>query len=151
MAAGLSYGGAVLAQRINRAFETDSFQVRVATRHGLSHDATDYLEQFCIVTEAVARLEWGEQDLVAHSRGDPRMLAIAARLRQETTLSIRQIAERLDLGKPKGAKNRSAQTSQPSGSHQLGASTCALMNYGPNHLFLRSDPADAAKFVCKIV
>ena len=31
-------------------------------------------------------------------------LALAARLRQETTLSIKQIAERVHLGKPKGAR-----------------------------------------------
>ena len=31
--------------------------------------------------------------------------ALAARLRRETTLSIKQIAERLTLGKPKGAKS----------------------------------------------
>ena len=32
-------------------------------------------------------------------------LALAARLRRETTLSIKQIAGRLNLGKPKGAKS----------------------------------------------
>jgi hypothetical protein len=43
------------------------------------------------------------RDLFSYSRSDPRKLATAARLRQETTLLIRQIAERLHLGKPKGA------------------------------------------------
>jgi hypothetical protein len=31
-------------------------------------------------------------------------LRLAARLRQETTLSVKQITERLHLGKPKGAR-----------------------------------------------
>src|SRR5436305_786732 len=57
-----------------------------------------------LITEELTRLQWTGQDLVAHSKSDPRKLAIAARLRQETTLSIKEIAERLHLGKPKGAK-----------------------------------------------
>jgi hypothetical protein len=52
----------------------------------------------------LTRLQGSQQDLAARSKSDPRKLAIAARLMQETTLSIKQIAERLHLGKPKGAK-----------------------------------------------
>ena len=59
---------------------------------------------FCFNAEELTRLQWSQQDLAARSKSDPRKLAIAARLRQETTLSIKQIAERLHLGKPKGAK-----------------------------------------------
>ncbi len=40
-----------------------------------------------------------------HYKSDPMKLALAARLRRETTLSIKQIAGRLNLGKPKGAKS----------------------------------------------
>jgi REP element-mobilizing transposase RayT len=57
-----------------------------------------------IVTEELARLHWTPNDLLARQRSDPAKLALAARLRQETTLSIKEIAERLHLGKPKGAK-----------------------------------------------
>ena len=57
-----------------------------------------------LISKELARLQWNQQDLAARSKSDPRKLAIAARLRQETTLSIKQIAERLHLGKPKGAK-----------------------------------------------
>ncbi len=39
------------------------------------------------------------------AKSDPLKLALAARLRRETTLSIKQIADRLSLGKPKGAKS----------------------------------------------
>jgi REP element-mobilizing transposase RayT len=77
-----------------------------------------------LVLEELAKLRWNEQDLAAHSKSDPRKLAIAARLRQETTLSIKKIAERLHLGKLKGAKtnlHKQLNNSAPTGSHpQLG-------------------------------
>ena len=41
-------------------------------------------------------------------------MALAARLRQETTLSVKQIAERLSLGKPKGAKTNLHRFMNPS-------------------------------------
>jgi predicted ABC-type ATPase len=56
------------------------------------------------VGEELARLRWAVDDLAARQRSDPRELALAARLRQETTLSVKQIAERLRLGKAKGAR-----------------------------------------------
>ena len=40
----------------------------------------------------------------AWPKGDGRKLALAARLRQETTISVKEIAERLHLGEPKGAR-----------------------------------------------
>ncbi len=49
-------------------------------------------------------LGWTQTDWVARRKTDPSKLAIAARLRAETTLSLKQIAERLHLGKPKAAK-----------------------------------------------
>ena len=57
-----------------------------------------------IVTEELARLRWTLDNLAARPKSDPTKLALAARLRQETTLSVKQIAERLQLGKPKGAR-----------------------------------------------
>jgi hypothetical protein len=57
-----------------------------------------------IVAEELARLQWTPEDLVIRQKADPAKLALAARLRQETTLSVKQIAERLHLGKPKGAR-----------------------------------------------
>ena len=38
------------------------------------------------------------------AKNDPAKLALAARLRQETMLSVKDIADRLNLGKPKGAR-----------------------------------------------
>jgi hypothetical protein len=57
-----------------------------------------------IVAEELARLRWTLGDLAALQKSDPTKLALAARLRQETTLSLKQIAERVGLGKPKGAR-----------------------------------------------
>jgi hypothetical protein len=57
-----------------------------------------------LVREQLQQLGWTEADLAARSKSDLRKLAIAARLRAQTTLSLKQIAERLSLGKPKGAK-----------------------------------------------
>jgi REP element-mobilizing transposase RayT len=57
-----------------------------------------------LVREQLRQLGWTESDLTTRPKSDPRKLAIAARLRAETTLSLKQIAQRLSLGKPKGAK-----------------------------------------------
>jgi hypothetical protein len=43
--------------------------------------------------------------LAIRRRSDPGKLAIAARLRSETTLPIKWIAARLQIGTPKGAKS----------------------------------------------
>ena len=57
-----------------------------------------------IVAEELARLRWTLGDLVARQKSDPTKLALAARLRRQTTLSVKRIAERLQLGQPKGAR-----------------------------------------------
>ena len=46
-----------------------------------------------------------EPELLTRRRSDPGKLAIAARLRSETTLPIKRIAARLQTGTPKGAKS----------------------------------------------
>jgi hypothetical protein len=58
-----------------------------------------------LIAQELPRLNWTGEDLLRRPKSDPLKLALAARLRRETTLSIRQIAERLSLGKPKGAKS----------------------------------------------
>ena len=50
-----------------------------------------------IIAEELARLGWSEQDLAAHRKNAPEKLAIAARLRKETTLTIKEISAR-DFG-----------------------------------------------------
>jgi hypothetical protein len=44
-----------------------------------------------------ARLCWTDSSLAARRKSDPANLSIAAPLRRETTLTIKQIAERLHL------------------------------------------------------
>ena len=62
------------------------------------------------------------------------MPPIAARLRQETTLSIKQIAERLHLGKPKGAKtNLHKRLNHPAPTNS-GFQLWGLMNYAPKNI-----------------
>jgi hypothetical protein len=58
-----------------------------------------------LIAQELVRLNWTNEDLTSRAKSDPIKLALAARLRRETTLSIKQIADRLNLGKPKGAKS----------------------------------------------
>jgi lambda repressor-like predicted transcriptional regulator len=55
------------------------------------------------IAEEFHRLGWTRQDLPARRKRDPEKLAIAARLRKETTLSLKQIATRVSLGTSKSA------------------------------------------------
>jgi len=49
---------------------------------------------------------WSEADLVRRRKCYPRKVALAARLRQETTLTVKAIATRLSLGTPRNASAR---------------------------------------------
>jgi hypothetical protein len=51
-----------------------------------------------IIGEELKRLKWTAGDLNQRAKSDPAKLALAARLRRETTLTIRWIAGRLHLG-----------------------------------------------------
>ena len=53
--------------------------------------------------EELRRLGWGEADLGRRPKGDPKKMAIAARLRKQTTLTMGQIAERMHLGTAQSA------------------------------------------------
>src|SRR5438445_2048230 len=70
----------------------------------IRHETAEAKAERLLISKELGRLQWNQQDPAARSKSDPRKLATAVRLRQETTLSIKQIAERLHLGKPKGAK-----------------------------------------------
>ncbi len=59
-----------------------------------------------IVAEELARLGWTEAELVARRKGDPGKMAMATRLRRETTLTVKAIAARLHLGTSKSANAR---------------------------------------------
>ncbi len=59
-----------------------------------------------IIGEELGRLRWEEADLVSRRKHDPGKVQIALRLRRETTLSVKQIAQRLHFGTPKSASFR---------------------------------------------
>jgi hypothetical protein len=51
-----------------------------------------------IVREGLKRLGWKEADLGARRKGDRVKLKLAVRLREETTVTVKWIAERLTMG-----------------------------------------------------
>ena len=57
-----------------------------------------------LVAQEMERLGWKEKELAARRKNDPAKLALAARLRRETTLPIKWIAARLQIGTLKGAR-----------------------------------------------
>jgi hypothetical protein len=59
-----------------------------------------------IVAEELARFGWTELDLAARRKNAPEKLAIAARLRKETTLTVKEIAARVVLGTSKSANGK---------------------------------------------
>ncbi len=56
-----------------------------------------------LIGEELKRLGWTEGELAARRKSDPLKLALAARLRKETTLSLKAIAGRVHFGAAKGA------------------------------------------------
>lgn len=73
------------------------------------HHAGELIEEVAkakadgILAEELQRRCWGEEELARRSKSDPDKLEIAARLRRETTLSIKAIAARVQLGTSKAA------------------------------------------------
>jgi REP element-mobilizing transposase RayT len=56
-----------------------------------------------IIAEEMARLGWDADQLSVRRKNDPGKLGMAARLRRETTLSLKEIAQRVGLGSSKSA------------------------------------------------
>jgi hypothetical protein len=52
----------------------------------------------CIVAEELSRIGWTDADLRTRRKGVPQKLAMARRLRNETTMTLAWIADRLDMG-----------------------------------------------------
>lgn len=51
-----------------------------------------------IVAEELQRLQWDESELTRRRKGDPAKIAVALRLRAETTVTLQWIADRLHMG-----------------------------------------------------
>src|SRR5208283_3746606 len=54
-----------------------------------------------IIAAALKQMRWKETDLCRRAKNDAGKMALAARLRRETTLTIEQIADRLRMGSRK--------------------------------------------------
>jgi REP element-mobilizing transposase RayT len=52
-----------------------------------------------LVQEEMKRLKWGEAELGRRVKGDVGKVALAVRLRQETVMTVKWIAERLQMGR----------------------------------------------------
>ena len=70
-----------------------------------------------IITAELQRLGWTETDLEQRNKSDPEKMALAARLRRETTLTIKVIAPLLHLGSWKSASTRLLQRQQKQNDH----------------------------------
>lgn len=59
-----------------------------------------------VIAEELKRAKWKEKELLGAAKSHPAKLALAGRLRRETTLTIRQIAGRLHMGSWKSLSNK---------------------------------------------
>ena len=79
-----------------------------------------------IIGEELKQLGCSDSVLRARPKCDPQKLALAARLRKETTLTIKSIAARLNMGTPRNATvrlqewNRRHSTSAPEAGAEVG-------------------------------
>ena len=76
---------------------------RLLGEHGIQEDSAVGRQEFERHMEA--RRGWMEPDLATRRRSAPDKLAIAARLRNETTLPLKWIAARVQIDTAKGAKS----------------------------------------------
>lgn len=74
---------------------------------------TDQVRAERIIGAALARLGWLETDLQQQRKGHPEKVRLAARLRAETTRSLKWIAARLSMGTWTALSNRLAATPTP--------------------------------------
>ena len=59
-----------------------------------------------VIAEELSRLGWTEGELAGRRNNDHGKMAVAVRLRRETTLSVKQIAARVHLGTSHTANKR---------------------------------------------
>jgi putative transposase len=85
---------------------------RGAHHYGEEHFESDEAKALGIVEEELPRRGWEEEDLQARRQGDKHNVAIAARLRRETTMTLKWIAARLRMGSWNTVSNRLAAARQ---------------------------------------
>jgi lambda repressor-like predicted transcriptional regulator len=59
---------------------------------------TDEQKAEAIISARLKKLGWGKADLGARRKSDPQKVALANALRSETTMSLKWIARRLEMG-----------------------------------------------------
>jgi putative transposase len=74
-------------------------QERMGPEHyGSARQETAEAKAERLVGEGLKRLKWREADLARRAKGDPGKVALAARLRVETVMTVKWIAARLQMG-----------------------------------------------------
>jgi hypothetical protein len=91
---GWCYGGAEFRQElIGSALERVGPSHSSDRRHETQENKAER-----IVQEELKRIGWGRVDLASRAKGAHEKVALAARLRQETTMTLQWIATRLKMG-----------------------------------------------------
>jgi hypothetical protein len=91
-----------LGSRAGRGDRREDIFLDDVDRHDFLKTLAEALQQ----AEELSRLGWEESDLGARRKSDPGKLRMAARLRRETTLTIKAIASRGHLGSSRSAQVR---------------------------------------------
>jgi hypothetical protein len=68
------------------------------SQYGAQRQESDLQKAERVVKEELGRLGWKEDDLGARRKGHRAKVMLARRLRQETTMSLKWIAQRLQMG-----------------------------------------------------
>jgi putative transposase len=68
------------------------------SNYGAERQETDLAKAERLVGEELSRLAWTDRDICGRPKGHPDKVAIARRLRQESTMSLKWIARRLQMG-----------------------------------------------------
>jgi putative transposase len=71
-----------------------------AEHYGAERQETAEAQAEGIVAEELKRRRWDKSELGRRTKGDARKVAIAVRLRAETAMTVKWIAERLQMGAP---------------------------------------------------
>jgi len=97
------------AEQIRRgwSFGAEDFIARLLDRmpgkvsehhHARERHQTDEQKAEAIISTRLKKLGWKKADLVARRKSDPNKVALARNLRAETTMSLKWIARRLEMG-----------------------------------------------------
>jgi hypothetical protein len=74
---------------------------RMGAEHfGAERQETAETQAEAIIVEELRRRRWREEDLSRRPKGDAVKVALARRLREETVMTVKWIAQRLQMGAP---------------------------------------------------